>query len=159
MKHKTITMVALLFLNLGGVFAQKTVSTTGSDALGTGGSSSYTVGQTVYTTNTGTNGTVTQGVQQPYEISTTVGIKVTEINLSLVAYPNPTSNSLTFNTGDYNTESLTYQLLDVAGRLLDSKTIINNVTQVNLQDLPMSTYFINIIDKNSLIKTFRIVKN
>jgi hypothetical protein len=158
MKHK-MTTVALLFLSLGGVFAQRTVSTTGNDVLGTGGSISYSVGQTIYTTNTGTTGTVSQGVQQPYEVSTTVGVKVTEINLNLIAYPNPTSNSLTLSIGDYNTESLTYQLFDISGRLLDSKQIMSNETQVNLQDFPMSTYFVNILDKNALIKTFRIVKN
>jgi hypothetical protein len=39
----------------------------GGEATGSGGSVSYSVGQVVYTTNTGINGSVAQGVQQPYE--------------------------------------------------------------------------------------------
>ncbi|MFT7299094.1 MAG: hypothetical protein ACI9WO_001916 [Sphingobacteriales bacterium] len=64
MKHrKAITSIAFLFLGLGGLQAQETVPATGGEATGNGGSSSYTVGQVVYTTNTGTNGSVAQGSQ------------------------------------------------------------------------------------------------
>ncbi len=56
MKHKaTMTSIAFLLLGLGGLHAQETVSTTGGDATGTGSTTSYTIGQVVYTTNTGNN--------------------------------------------------------------------------------------------------------
>jgi hypothetical protein len=151
------TIVALIFSV--GLSAQETVPATGGDATGIGGSSSYTVGQVVYTTNTGTNGSVAQGVQQPYEISTSVGIEVTEINLELVVYPNPTTNVLNLNIGNYNNEKLTYQLYDMQGKLLDSKHVINNSTPIVMQELPKSTYLLSVLDNNSLIKTFRIIKN
>ena len=151
------TIIALIFSV--GLHAQETVPATGGDATGAGGSSSYTVGQVVYTTNTGTNGSVAQGVQQPYEISISVGIEVTAINLELVAYPNPTNNALTLNIGNYNNEKLTYQLYDMQGKLLDSKQVVNSSTTIGMQDLPVSTYLLNVLDNNALIKTFRIVKN
>lgn len=160
MNHrKTITSVAFLLLGLGGLHAQETVPATGGDATGAGGSSSYTVGQVVYTTNPGSNGSIVQGVQQPYEISTTVGIEVTEINLEIGAYPNPTNNALTLNIGNYNNEKLTYQLYNMQGKLLDSKQVVNSSTTIGMQDLPVTTYLLNVLDNNSLIKTFRIVKN
>ena len=151
------TIIALIFSV--GLHAQETVPATGGDATGAGGSSSYTVGQVVYTTNTGTNGSVAQGVQQPYEISTSVGIEVTAINLELVAYPNPTNNALTLNIGNYNNEKLTYQLYDMQGKLLDSKQVVDSSTTIGMQELPVSTYLLNVLDNNALIKTFRIVKN
>lgn len=159
MKQKNITSIVLIFFSLGGVSAQSTVLTTGNEASGTGGSVSYSIGQSAYTSNSGSSGTLSQGVQQPYEISTTVGIKVKDINLNLVAFPNPTKNSLTLNTSDYNSENLSYQLFDLAGKLLDSKQLMNSSTEISLQEFPISTYFINILDNNTLIKTFRIVKN
>jgi hypothetical protein len=65
MKHKkTITSVAFLLIGLGGLSAQESVNGSGGDATGTGGTSSYSIGQVVYTTATGTNGSVAQGVQQ-----------------------------------------------------------------------------------------------
>jgi hypothetical protein len=151
------TIIALIFSV--GLHAQQTVPATGGDATGTGGSSSYTLGQVVYTTNIGTNGSVAQGVQQPYEISTSVGNEVTEINLELVAYPNPTNNALTLNIGNYNNEKLTYQLYDIQGKLLVSKQVVNSSTTIGMKELPVSTYLLNVLDHNALIKTFRIVKN
>ena len=160
MKHrKIITSVAFLLLGLGGLHAQETVPATGGDATGSGGSSSYTVGQVVYTTNTGTNGSVAQGVQQPYEISTSVGVELKVIKLELVAYPNPTANVLDLCIGNYNNEKLTYQLYNMQGKLLDSKQIVNNSTTIGMQGLQTSTYLLNVLDNNSLIKTFRIIKN
>ncbi|MFT6196114.1 MAG: hypothetical protein ACJAXY_000429, partial [Nonlabens sp.] len=59
---KKITLVACLLLVTQLMYSQQTIPTSGGDATGSGGSSSYTVGQLVYTTNTG-SGTVIQGVQ------------------------------------------------------------------------------------------------
>ena len=159
MRHLRKTTTLFVLLCSIGLYAQETVPATGGDASGNGGSSSYTVGQVVYTTNTGANGSVAQGVQQPYEISTTVGLEITEINLELVAYPNPTNNALTLSIGNYNNEKLTYQLYDMQGKLLDSKQVVNSNTTIEMQELRASTYLLIVLDNNSLIKTFRIVKN
>ena len=141
------------------VYSQETATTAGGEATGAGGSSSYTVGQVVYTTNTANSGSLAQGVQQAYEISTSVGIEVTEINLELVAYPNPTNSLLTLNIGNYNNEKLIYQLYDIQGMLLDSKQVINSSTTINAQKLSVGTYLLNVLDNNTLIKTFRIIRN
>ena len=63
------------------VYAQQATTASGGDASGSGGSVAHSVGQTVYTTNTGSNGSVAQGVEQPYEISITTGLAETGINL------------------------------------------------------------------------------
>jgi len=91
MRHKKLKLSSILLLGLGltGLQAQESVNATGGDASGSGGSTSYSVGQVVYTTNTGANGTVEQGVQRPIEIS------VKGINLTVLAYPNPTTDYLT----------------------------------------------------------------
>ncbi|MBL4708006.1 MAG: T9SS type A sorting domain-containing protein [Flavobacteriales bacterium] len=158
-QKKAITSITFLLLVLGGLQAQEAIPASGGDAIGAGGSSSYTLGQVVYTTNTGTNNSVSQGVQQPYGISATVGIEVTEISLELVAYPNPTNNVLTLNISNYNNEKLTYRLSDMQGKLLDSKQVVKGRTKIGMQNLPVSTYLLNIHDDNSLIKTFKIIKN
>ncbi|MHB1277650.1 MAG: T9SS type A sorting domain-containing protein [Bacteroidia bacterium] len=160
MKHARITATTLFaLLATAGLHAQETLPATGGNAMGAGGSSSYTVGQTVYTTNSGTNGSATQGVQQPYEISTSVGINRTEISLELVVYPNPTNNAIMLNIGNYNNEKLTYQLYDMQGKLLDSNQVVYCSTTIGLLDLPAGTYLLSLLDNFTLIKTFKIVKN
>lgn len=58
MRHKKIKLCAVLLLGLGltRLQAQEAIPASGGNATGNGGSASYSVGQVVYTTNTGTNG-------------------------------------------------------------------------------------------------------
>ena len=82
--------------------SQETVITTGGEATGAGGTASYSIGQVFFTTVTGTNGSIMQGVQQPYEISITLGEGETTVNLEISVYPNPTTDRLTLKTNDNN---------------------------------------------------------
>jgi hypothetical protein len=158
MKHKkTITSVAFLLLGIGGLHAQETPAATGGEATGTGGTASYSVGQVVYTTATGTNGSVAQGVQQPYEISTTVGINETSITLELSVYPNPTTDYLTLKVED-NTE-LNYQLYDLQGKVIENKKVSSTTTSINVENLPKAIYFLNVVKNNQVVKTFKVIKN
>ena len=105
MKHKKVKLIAVLLLGLGltGLQAQETLTASGGNISGTGGSVSYSVGQVVYTTNTGANGSVAQGVQQPFEISAPVGIEEAKgINLSCLAYPNPATDYLTLSVDNFD---------------------------------------------------------
>ncbi len=62
--------------------------TSGGDLTGSGGSASYTIGQTIYTT-VGTNETATQGIQQAIEVNVNGVDEFKDISLISV-YPNPT---------------------------------------------------------------------
>ena len=77
MRYRKLKLSAALLLGFGltGLQAQTSVNAIGGDATGSGGSVSYSVGQVVYTTNKGTNGSVVEGVQQPYEILVVTAIK------------------------------------------------------------------------------------
>jgi len=62
-------------------------------------------------------------VQQSNVIST-VGIKETALNISLTAFPNPTTENLTLQISDYNNEKLSYQLFDMQGKQLSNGQIV-----------------------------------
>jgi len=162
MRHKRLKLSAVLLLGLGltGLQAQESVNATGGDASGSGGSASYSVGQVVYTTNTGTNGYVVQGVQQPYEISVVTGIEEAKgINLSVSAYPNPTTDYLTLEVKDVELSNLSYQLYDMNGKLLQSEKIAGNQTSISMNNLVPATYFVKVVQGNKEVKTFKIIKN
>ena len=160
MKHKkTIISSAFIFFGLGYLHAQENPIASGGDATGSGGTVAYSVGQVVYTNNTDASGTVSQGVQQAYEIFT-LGIKETELNIFLSVFPNPTANNLTLQTSDYNNEKLSYQLFDVQGQLLNNGQVTAQQTQINTASLPPATYFVNITNQaNKKIQSFKIIKN
>ncbi len=155
-KHTTTGLFVLLCL--GSLQAQETTSAAGGAATGSGGSSSYTVGQVVYSTHTGTNGSVAEGVQQPYEISTTVGMEVSAIHLEFTAWPNPTEHALTLSVDSYSKKALVYELYDMQGKLSARKPVVHHRTTIGMQGLPAGTYLLNILDHNALIKTFKIIK-
>jgi hypothetical protein len=54
------------------MFSQESLSTSGGEANGTGGTVSYSIGQVFYSTYSGSNGTLSEGVQQPFEKTTYV---------------------------------------------------------------------------------------
>ena len=162
MRHKRLKLSALLFLGLGltGLQAQESVNATGGDALGSGGSASYSVGQVVYTTNTGTNGSVAQGVQQAFEISVVTGLEEAKgINLSVSAYPNPTTDYLTLEVKDVELLNLHFQMYDMNGKLLQNEKITGNQTSIVMSNLVPATYFVKVIQGNKEFKTFKIIKN
>ena len=151
------TALLLLAISYGGLNAQTADATTGGDASGSGGSASYTVGQVVYTAATGTTGSVAQGVQQAYDISITVGVE--EKAISLAAFPNPTTDQLKLSVADFTTQQYTYQLYDAAGKLVQSDKVSSSTTSLYTQTLTPGVYLLSVLDNNSIIKTFRIIKN
>ena len=163
MKHKRLKLSALLFLGLGltGLQAQTSVNATGGNASGSGGSASYSVGQLANTTNTGTNGPVSEGVQQPFEISVVTGIEeAKDIFLNVSAYPNPTTDYLELKVENLQLSELSYKLYDISGKVYQNKEIGNSITKIEMQNLPQGIYFIKVIDtKNKEFKTFKIIKN
>jgi len=184
MKNKIVKLIAAFFLGLGmsALYAQETIPSSGGNAIGSGGWVSYTVGQIVYNTITGSNGSVAQGVQQPFEISATSGLEEAEcITLQCEVYPNPSTDFLklkvdgsilrhldknnTMQQGStFIIQSLSYQLFDINEKLLESRKIENNETIIVVKDLMPSIYFLRVVQAMSdlsvhEIKTFKIVKN
>jgi hypothetical protein len=139
--------------------AQETVSVSGGNATGSGGLVSYTVGQILYNTFSGTNGTVAQGVQQPYEISIVTTVENTEeISLEYLVYPNPTSGLIKLIIKSFDYENWRFRLYNLNSILLQDKKIENEETEISLQNLSASMYFLKVINNNREVKVFKIVK-
>jgi hypothetical protein len=142
------------------IFGQESIPATGGNATGSGGTVSYTIGQVVYTTNTGSEGSALQGVQQPYEISIETAIEqAKDIILVLTTYPNPTTDNLTLKIENYDSQNLSYYLFDVNGKLLENKKVTENETTISMTNLSSAIYFLKVIDNQEEIKIFKIIKN
>ncbi len=157
MRMKKLSTVILLMFGLTTILtAQDAIVATGGNGSGSGGTVSYTIGQIFYN---GTDGIVSEGVQQPYEILT-VGIEnPIAVDLRLSAYPNPTSNFLNLKVENYESDKLSYQLFDVSGNLLSSKAIFGNEAQIEMGNFVAAVYILKIVDNKQTIKTFKIIKN
>lgn len=161
MKIEKIKIVVLFLLAFGlqTIHAQEAVIAAGSDASGFGGTVAYSVGQIVYTTNTGTNSSVAQGVQQPFEISIVPGKDGNSIELELNVYPNPTNNFLILNVGNSELSTLSYELYDNIGKILKRRKMISSSETIGMENLPSAIYFLKVSNNNKEVKTFKIIKN
>jgi hypothetical protein len=161
MRNRKLKLSAVIFLSLvlSGLKAQEAIPATGGNASGSGGSSSYSAGQVVYSIYTGTTGSVAEGVHQPYEISTVTAIEdAIGINLSVEAYPNPTTDFLILRVDEIDLLKLSYQLLDLNGKLLQNEKITSRETSIAMGNLVPATYFVKVIHGNKEIKSFKIIK-
>lgn len=159
-RKKTILLGILLFgCGTFGLNAQETTLTSGGDATGIG-SMSYSVGQVFYVTIEGADASAAQGVQQAYEISSTIGVEEYDaITLDFEVYPNPTKGNLTLDLKDFSPSELGYVLYDVSGRLIDRQELSQSKTTIEMTDLPESMYFLKVSNGTSVVKTFKIIKN
>ncbi len=160
MRKLNIIFIAMFLLVFGTALqAQQGASATGGSSSGSGGAVSYTVGQVVYKSSTSNTGTVTQGVQQPFEIFSFGIEEAGGISLHCSTYPNPATDFVVLKVEEYNSEKLTYQLHDMNGKLLENNKVETIETSISMENLTPAIYFLKVFDKQKLIKTFKIIKN
>ena len=156
MKKLNLTLIFLCVLQLS--YAQETIPSTGGNATGTGGTSSYTVGQLVYTTNASTSGSVSQGVQQAFEFQTLGNPGLLAAQLTAVTYPNPTTDFIVLKITDTALENLQYTLFDLNGKTIASKPIRTSSTEIAMKNLSVGMYLLKLTKKNKPLKTFKVIK-
>lgn len=162
MKTKTLHPVCMLLalsLCFSMAQAQQTIPASGGEGEGSGGSVSYSVGQLFWHTHHGNNGSVAEGVQQPYEISVVTAIDEAEgIHLTVMVYPNPTEDFLTLKVKEFEPSSYQYHLYDINGKLWKSEKITGHHTKIDVSFLAPGTYFLKVTQENKHFKTFKIIK-
>lgn len=158
MNPKNVFYLLFISFHLTTSYSQNSIISSGGDVFGVGGSCSYSVGQITYLNYSGSNGSISEGVQHPYEIITLGLDHNTEISL-LMVYPNPFSASTLLSILDRRYENLKYQLFDLNGKKLTENKITQSETFINLGTLNAAVYLLQIIDDDEkIIKTFKIIK-
>lgn len=157
MKNQTTTMCFVLALSFGGVnYAQKAVTSGGSDASSASGSVSFSIGQIDYSANSAVNGNVNQGVQQPIEFFS-VGVIEKLNGESVSIFPNPTISSVKISIPSTYAGDVSYRLMDEQGKLIFNGNITGSL-ELDLNSLPVATYFLNLSTETINVGTYKLIK-
>jgi len=154
-----ITMLLACFLCATiSIYSQQTIPASGGETIGDG-TVSYSVGQLVYTMNIGSNGKVTQGVQQAIEFAVLSNPELKAVTLSAVTYPNPTTDYIVLGLTNATFTDLSYTMFDVQGHVVTKGTVQQEITQIAMKNLATGVYLLKVNQHNSELKTFKIIKN
>ena len=157
--QQTFFILFITMISITSSYSQESIVIAGGNATGTGGSSSYSIGQVAYITLPGSDGSISQGVQQPYEINTLGNDEFTGINLLMTAYPNPTVDVLNLVVVNDELDNLSYNLYDMTGKIISKNSkITTSETSVSMHELNQGIYFLAVNKNNKTIKTFKIIK-
>ena len=141
-----------------GVQAQQAVLPMGGEATGSGGTMSHSVGLVAYTTNSYTAGTLTQGVQQPYEVIATALVEGPDGQLMATAFPNPASSLINIHLQSM-VDNGNYRLLDGLGQLILQGRIGGTDDTIDMALLPGASYTLLLFSSATPIGSFTVIKH
>jgi hypothetical protein len=148
----------LLGIGLMQVTAQETILASGGEASGNIGTASYSIGQVFFSVYSLTEGYITEGVQQPYEIFIVSGLDNDIITLESIVYPNPVSSHLILKVEYSSDLHLLYQLFDNNGKMLGNGTITGNECMIPMEKYASGVYHLIVVNRKKSIRTFKIIK-
>ncbi len=155
---KLLSLIILcLSINLT-LFAQEAVVTSGSNGNGSGGSTSNTIGQVVYTTVIAETGSSAQGVQHP-NLQIITGLLSIDETFNFSVYPNPTIDQLNLLVDVPNYQGgLHFKLYSIEGKTIIKDEIKAASTQINMSPLAAATYILEMNNGVDQRNTYKIVK-
>lgn len=157
-------LLSLAFILSGAlIFAQNTdqnvIATAGGYLENGTHSVSFTIGETVTTTVTDGNTTLTQGFQQS---SWTIIDRINETNVSgtVKLWPNPAISFVNISFKSQNSlNNFKWKLMDVSGKTVKTGVGENGHARIELNELSQSVYFINIEDDKGVARNYKLIKN
>ena len=158
MKQKIIILYCFIFICIMNIKAQQTISSSGGDAKGVGGSASFTIGQIDYIDFNNSNGYVNQGVQQPFEMYSAIITGNIVAPTGLYIFNKPIANVL-INVGGTNLYSGQYNLSVNSGTNIIvipyKNNDINKTNGVTTLDIALTQA--HILQKNLLNSPYKII--
>ena len=157
---KIFSTISLMLLAVMSLSAQSALVGTGGEATGNGGSVSYSVGQIAVQSNSDGVTSISEGVQQPYEISTVGVDNYPGITLNAVVYPNPTQGIVMLSIDSFDTfgDPVFARLHDGNGKLIREIRIADPQTEIGMESLSSGTYYLNLFSGKQMLKSFKVVK-
>ena len=164
MKLTKLTQCLLITFGLGisGLSAQENVNSCGGTFVTETGSVSNSIGQLVIQTQAGSNGSVSEGVHQAFEISQIVGtndIPAGKIEVSFFPNPITVSLSITVDASELLKDGISCTIRSAEGKIIEQRDIISKLTSIDMQKLSGGVYFLTIQSTDKQTLNYKLIKN
>ncbi|MBU0764776.1 MAG: T9SS type A sorting domain-containing protein [Bacteroidetes bacterium] len=162
MKQLIITMYLISgsFFSIAQSVSPEVVAASGDYNEGSGVTISWTLGEIMTETYSGTDINLTQGFQQSSYSITSVEEYLPEA-LSVTVYPNPATDKVFMNIRGSETTRIKVELFDLQGKTIHSQVFDNipQIIEMNLTPYANSAYLLKITDTGSTkCNTYKIQK-
>lgn len=118
----------------------------------------WSIGEVQTETYSANGHLLTQGFHQSkYAVATAVN-NINGLQFEITAFPNPTTDYVNLKVESIKVENLQYSITDLSGIELLNRQFLGNIEQINFSNFAIGSYFISILQKNRLIKSFKIIK-
>ncbi|MDT0650126.1 T9SS type A sorting domain-containing protein [Autumnicola edwardsiae] len=151
------------------------LSASGGDAYGSGGSVAFSVGQTFYHSFNDSKNTLSEGIQQPIldkaeeetppvveeikpPVEETNENQPKDLKIEVIAYPNPMTEFFIIEIANFKDEGYYYQFFDMNGKILKLGTLENRRTKISPDYLQSAMYILKVFKEDRNIKTLKIIK-
>ena len=154
-----LPILLFLCMHTADMLAQQSFVVSGADAKTGFGSVSVSVGQIITISDSARRGSISHGVQLPFEIlHLPVGVN-NDIsnNIKAEAYPNPTFDFLKISIPDDYMQHIV-RIADMNGSILFTQEFIGKELLLPMNRYASGMYIIDILENDSILSSFRIIK-
>jgi hypothetical protein len=158
MKRKVYFFIFIFSCAVGSLHAQQVISSAGASATGTGVQLSWTIGEPVIETFTGTSAILTQGFHQS-KLTVTAIDPALFPGLDVTVYPNPVSTQLRYKISGERIQNLSYRMINAEGKIILTKIVVNPEELINMEIYTSGIYLLKFFREDDPLKTFKIIKD
>lgn len=160
--NKSILIIILVFAGFtlyGQQISSDVIVSSGDNFTSSSGISlSFSIGESVTETFSGSTVTLSQGFQQGYYEVIPLSINET-IQVDMNVFPLPASDYITIELGEIG-EKYFAEIYDINGRTVLSEELTSESTNLNLMNFSTGTYILVVTDnKKNTLKSMQIIKN
>jgi hypothetical protein len=143
-------MSCLISQNL---IAQQSLNSSGTLIKSNFGSVSVSIGEVFYLSKVSTY-SISEGIQHGILINKIL----TNSNIHVLVYPNPTNDLIFFKVENYNFQDLSYQLYNALGFELLNGRITGTASYISIKQFPDAVYYLKLYRSKKEFVTYKIIK-